>query len=212
MAKKKKSFIAKAKKLTKKKVPLWAVGVTLLVIAVACIAVLGFTQREPPGQAQVVTQSLLEDIIDVSNVSTYEAVYNGIVTVMNEKNEDKVDFHVSYEAKVKVGIDFNRIKVELDEELKRIIVTVPTVELQEPEVEISSLDFIFINDKANTATVTERAYKACNADAAEESKEQKAIYDLAQEAAINFVDALIRPFVEQLDSTYDIEIRQEGTV
>lgn len=161
---------------------------------------------EDDNKEEILSVSSLEKIIKISELSTFDAVYNGIAKVMNEKNPDEVDYYVSYESKVYAGIDFEKVKITMDKEAKKITVTLPEIEITDINVDIASLDYIFINSKANTSTVSEQAYKACIADVTSESKEEAAIYELAEQNAKNIMKALISPFIEQLDSDYELEI------
>ena len=74
------------------------------------------------------------------------------------------------------------------------------------DVDIASLDYIFINNKSNTQTVSAQAYKECIKDVTNESNSTTEIYDSAKLNARNMVEALIKPFIEQLDSSYKLEI------
>lgn len=87
-----------------------------------------------------------------------------------------------------------------------ISVQIPEVKITDISVVIESLDYIFMNNRANTSTVSEEAYKQCIADVTEEVKHEKAIYELAGQNAKNIVEALVRPFVNSLDSDYVLEI------
>ena len=162
--------------------------------------------RNSKKQAEVITISTLQEIIDVSELSTFTAVYNGIAQVMNQEDPQSVDYYVSYEAKVNAGIDFEEVGIELEEETKTIRITVPPVELTEVNVDIASLDFIFYNQSLNTSTVTETAFKACEADVEKESQEQQAIYELAEQNAKNVLTALVKPIVEQADTEYTLVV------
>ena len=142
----------------------------------------------------------------MSELSTFTAVYNGIAEVKNEKNEKQTDYYVSYEAKVKAGIDFSKVSIECDDKNKSIKITVPDVYITDISVDIASLDYIFLNEKANRTAVSEQALKACEQDVEEESQQQQAIIDLAQENARNVLKALVLPFVEQNSPDYAIEI------
>ena len=180
--------------------------VFLLAVLSLC---LGFFLGSPKKEKkEIITTASLQKILDVSELSTFEAVYNGIAKVMNEKNAEKVDYYVSYEATVKAGIDFSQIKISVDQELKKITIILPHVTLSEPNVDIGTLDYIFVNKKANTATVSEQAYKKCIEDARDESTAEKDIYELATQNAHNIVEALVKPFVEQMDAEYTIEIKE----
>ena len=159
-----------------------------------------------PSTPEVITISTLEKIINVNELSTFTAVYNGIATVRNEKKPEEVDYYVSYEARVNAGIDFNKIEISVDNEAKTIFVDIPQIRITDSNVDITSLDFIFYNDKANASTVTQEAFKACEADVQKESEQQNAIYELAKQNAVNVLTALINPIVEQLGTEYTLII------
>ena len=156
---------------------------------------------------EIVTESSLEEIINVSELSTFEAVYNGVAKVTDKEKTEEIDYYVSYEAKVKAGIDFEQVKVHVDNEAKKISITIPEVKITDVSVDIASLDYIFMDDDANTETVSQEAYKACIEDVTNESSSETAIYELAEKNANNIVEALINPFIEQLDSEYQVEIK-----
>lgn len=153
---------------------------------------------------EIVTATTLEKIISTSELSTYTAVYNGIAEVYNPNNPEQLDYYVSYCARVNAGIDFCQVKVEINEESKNIYIHVPEVYITDVNVDITSMDFMFYNSKANTSTVTEAAYKACEADVTVESERQGAIRDLARQNAINILTALTKPIVEQWDINYTL--------
>ena len=185
---------------------LWLIVlVAVLAIIAAAFIVFQATNKEVQ-EPEVITVSSLEKIINVSELSTFTAVYNGIAEVANEKEPDEIDYCVSYEARVDAGIDFEKIAISVDSETKVITIVIPEVYITEINVDIASLDFIFYNDKANTSTVTQEAFKACEADVQKESEQQNAIFDLAKQNAVNVLTALINPIIEQLDSEYSLVI------
>ena len=161
-------------------------------------------KRSRSGHHQVHTGK----IINVSDLSTFEAIYNGIAKVANEKDPEKIDYYVSYEATIRAGIDFTQVKIEMDDEAKTIAVYLPNAQISADgvNVDITSLDYIFINKRANSSTVSQQAYKACIQDATQESRRNGAILTLADENAQNIIEALIQPFVQQLDAGYQLEI------
>lgn len=194
---------------TKKKRPLVAffAGVAVCaVIAVTVAAVAPQTDKSQEPAKEVITVSTLEHIISVSELSTLTAVYNGIAQVMNPKNENEIDYYVSYEAKVNAGIDFEKVKISVDNTEKIVKITIPQVYLTEVNVDISSLDYIFMNDAANTSSVSQEAFKACEKDARDESELQGKIFELARQNAENILTALVRPIIEQLDAEYSLII------
>lgn len=182
----------------------------MLLVVIAVVVVVGifllFNTANKENKKEIITKSTLEKIIYVSELSTYEAIYNGVARVVNKENPEKIDYYVSYEAKVKAGIDFEQIDINVDNDEKIISVTIPEIEITDVNVDIASLDYIFENDKANAASVSQEAYKACIEDVTNESEKEDAIYELAAQNAKNIIEALIKPFVQQLDSEYQLEI------
>lgn len=184
------------------------IAVLFVIIAVIITALMIkikiFNKKSEP---TIISKATLEKVINVSDLSTFEAIYNGVAAVANEEKPENIDYYVSYEAKVKAGIDFELVEVEVNETDKVITVTLPEVKITDVDVDIASLDYIFMNNKANTQTVSEQAYKKCIKDVTKESNSTDEIYESARQNARNIVEALISPFVEQLDSEYKLEIK-----
>ena len=180
------------KKLSGPKVK-YIIGIAIM-LAVVIIVLLAVSMSSKKSEPEIISKSTLEDIINVSDLSTFEAVYNGIAKVTDEDNPEKVNYYVSYD-----------ITVNTDEKI--ITVMLPEIKITDVNVDITSLDYIFENEKANTETVSEEAYKKCIEDVTSESNSEDAIYELAEQNARNIVEALISPFVEQLDSEYRLEIQ-----
>ena len=178
---------------------LWVVGVTAAVLLAAAVFVVQ-THREQKPEEAVVTVSTLEKIVHVSELSTFTAVYNGIAEVKNEGKPEQTDYYVSYEARVDAGIDFQQVAVSIDPNEKVVTLDMPEVHITDVNVDIASMDFMFLNDKANTTAVTQTAYKACETDVERESEAQGAILDLAKQNAENVLKALASPLLEQMDA------------
>ena len=193
-----------AKLLVKPKV--LVIAAVVILVAIAAVAVLLQTSGREEPQPQVFNKSTLERIINVSELSTFTAVYNGIARVANEKKPEKIDYYVSYEATVNAGIDFQKVEISMDEEQKTITLKVPEAHITNQSVEMSSLEFIFLNKKADKPGVTEVAYKACEEDVRQESEQQTAICELAKQNAENVLRALTRSIVNQLGEGYQLEI------
>lgn len=187
------------------KITVWAAAAVVIVILIGLAFGLPMIQREDT-EPEVITVSTLQEIVNVSELSTYTAVYNGIAQVMDEKDPEDIDYYVSYEAKVYAGIDFEAIQIRVDNDAKMIYVELPEVDITKIDVDIASMDFIFYDQKANTSTVSETAYKACEADAQQESASRNAIYELARQNACNMLTALIDPIVEQMDAEFQLSV------
>lgn len=184
------------------KLPLLAALVVLIALIAAAVMFRLGGSRE--NEAEITVVSTLEKIVNVSDLSTFTAVYNGIAEVTDEKHPDKVDYYVSYEAQVEAGIDFADLEISLKDGV--ITVDLPDVKINNISVDISSLDFLFFDNGANTLAVSEQAYKACEEDARRESENQDAILELAQQNAENVVKALVKPIVDQMDEGYELVV------
>lgn len=195
-SKKRKIFIREAKKIGKKKVTLGSVIFTLTIVLIAVAFVLPKAfQKE--GSQNIVSENTLEKVVKTSTLSTYETVYNGIVPVMNEKNPDKIDYYISYEAVVKAGLEFDKIKISKDDINKTILVKLPSINLLEPTVD-EKLDYIIVNRKVDENGLFAEAYKIAKADVVNESMKQETLLSYATKNAQNLVKGLLSPFVNQL--------------
>ena len=197
----------RVKKVGGIKVPLSLIAVVLIVIIIGGI-ILFLSMNQKP-KTEIVTVSSLEKVVDLSELSTFEAVYDGVAEVKNERNEKKTDYYVSYESKIKAGIDFQQIQIEVNSDEKKVIITLPkaTIDKDDINVDITSLDYMFMNDKANKEGVSANAYKACIADVQKEVTENSSIIELAEENAKNIVKALVEPFLNQMDAEYVLEVK-----
>ena len=194
-----------SKKAINKKIVIAVAAGALALILVGILVVLlpkGVKKSEP----SIITTSTLEKILNVSDLSTFEAIYNGVAKVTNPDDPQEIDYYVSYNATVKAGIDFEQVVISVDEDAKIISVKLPKIKISDITVDIESMDYIFVNDDANTETVSEEAYKKCIDDVTRESNNETAIFELAEQNAKNIVEALIRPFVSSLDSEYQLQI------
>lgn len=197
----------KKKQVGTLRIPLWLIVV--VIVAAFGIGILFSFSFNKGTTTEVVTVSSLEKIVDLSQLSTFEAIYNGVVEVKNEKNPEKIDYYVAYESRVKAGIDFEKIDIDVLTEEKKVVITMPEVQIRDDgiTVDMTSLEYMFMNNKANTESVSEAAYKACIADVENEVAGESAIIELAEENARNIVEALVKPFLSQLDETYTLEIQ-----
>lgn len=190
------------KRRKKGKMVVFAVLIVVILAAVAIVVSRNAKKEEP----EIISLTALEKMVDVSDMSTFEAIYNGIAEVENEADPTQIDYYVSYEAKVKAGFDFENLNMQVDHDRKVITVKIPEIKITDVNVDIGSLDYIFENKKANTETVSEQAYKECIEDVTKECAEEKAIYELAKQNAKNTMEAIIQPFMEQLDEEYQLQI------
>lgn len=191
------------KKNEKMKVILGSIIVSFALAILLAILVIPKIFKQEPDQ-NTITEATLEEVIKASTLSTYETVYNGVVTVKNQAKPEKIDYYISYSATVKAGLNFKDIVIKKDDIDKKIIVILPEITLQDPIIPIEEIDYIIINKKLNENGLIATAYNYAIQDAKEKSAKQEALLTYAALNAENLIKGLLSPFVEQLDN-YTIE-------
>lgn len=164
-----------------------------------------FTPKE--SGTDVITVSTLSKIINNSDLSTYRANYNGVAVAINEKSPDKVDYYVSYQATVDAGIDFSQVDIQMNDSDKTVVITLPEVTITHTSVDVGTLDYIFVDPKAETSTVSEQAIKLCEEDVLQETATLDGLLKPARDNARNTILALIRPLVSQARPDYMLIIQ-----
>lgn len=181
------------------------VVVAVVVIAIFCVRpyISNFSQSS---DVIITTSMVLDKILEISDLSTVYTNYNSIVKVPDPINSEDTLYYISYEATINAGIDFSLVELNLDHEAKTLTITIPESKILETNVDVASLDYIFVDNKSNTETVTAAAYKMCQNDVANESEKIDAIKELAYDNAISVLKALTVPFMQKLGSDYQLVI------
>ena len=168
------------------------------------IILIGFLISKP-GQATSISESTLKEMFEISEFSTIEYPYESIISVSNDK--DKTMYHVAYKGTVKLGFDFNEIRVEEIPEEKKICVYIPEIIINSTNVDESSLDYIFEKEKYDTETTFQEAYRACCTDLEKKVAVNGKIKEMAKENAIDTISALIKPMEKDLPEGYEVEYK-----
>lgn len=135
------------------------------------------------------------------------AVYHGIAHVYDPKNDERVLYHVAYDATVKAGIDTDKIKIKIEKEAKKVTVTLPEVQIQDIDVDMGTLDYMFESKRSQTESVSKDAYQAAIADVTKECKDNEEIKDLAKENAKNVVKGVLGTLLAQQEEAYTLEVK-----
>lgn len=187
----------------------------LLMLMLLCCVILGtlimskdkllIIGKQTP-TSTVVSAPDLEKVIKESRISTFTAVYNGIAEVPDSENPDNISYYVRYEARVRAGFDLNDLDVTTDG--TAILVTIPPITLDTPNVDIGSLDRMNVTKTDKLSELNGDEYRICEADAAEEASKKETIIDLAEENAENTIRGLMQPFLDGINYT-DVEFTKE---
>lgn len=183
-----------------------AMAAIIIVLVVGIFVGVRLAASDKPEQ-EIVTSSTLTKIINISKLSTYRTVYNGVAKAMDEKSPDKVDYYVAYQATVEAGIDFTKTDITVDDQAKTVVITLPEVTITDIAVDSTTLDYIFVDKSAETSSVSGEALQLCKADVEQETADQDGILKLARQNAQNVVEALTRPLVAQSNPDYTLTVQ-----
>jgi len=177
--------------------------IIILLIIIIFFVLVVFGNKE--GAFSTISESSLQKVFEINELDTIEYTYNAITTAKTKSGKEK--YHVSYEGKVFAGIDFSKVKIEHNKNKKIVTITLPEVEIHEIIVDPTSLDFIFVDDKYHTETVNAEAHSVCFDDLSKRIAKEEMFYESAKANAISSVEALLNPWIDTLDSEYEVIIK-----
>jgi hypothetical protein len=158
------------------------------------------------GEVTTITESEILGVFQISELQTSDYIYNGIKAVYDDSGRN-IKYYVAYEGKITAGIDFNDIKIEINNDTKEINITVPNAKIQNYDVDAGNLEYIFTDDKYNDDNILQEAYDKCLMDLKSKANSEDKIIEQAKANAINVVEALVSPWVEQVDSEYKVTVQ-----
>ena len=184
--------------------------IIIVLVAIIAIMVLIFIiMKRNDNRITITAESTLQKIIEINELSTIYYTYNAVATKYKEKAEEKkenVKYYVAYEGIVKAGINFDEIKIDIDDNQKKISITLPEVEIHEAEVNMGSLDYIFVSNVDEKDRISQEAYQLCQKDLNERIQTEEYLKTSAKENAISAVEGLFQPWIATVDKEYAVEI------
>ena len=90
---------------------------------------------------------------------------------------------------------------------KTVTVIIPEPKVISTNVNVDTLDYIFMKDKYNTTGLTDEALKLCRQDLKNELENTPEIFRIAQENAETAVKQLLEPWLKNVDSEYTIIVK-----
>ncbi len=168
--------------------------------------ILSFVRKTEPETMQVSVVSTLEEILSLYDLETASIFYNAVAEQKNESG-DKTLYYAAYEGTVTAGVDFSEIKIELNEETNVITVTLPKAHVLDCSVDPGTIEYIFVDRKAETESVSQEAYKLCLADLNKRAEnDSDNLLETAYENAKRAVEGLFSPWMSQTDVEYSFVI------
>ena len=190
-------------------------SIILIVLVVATAAVFCWKKlgigNKGKEETTIITSSKLEKVLKISDLSSYKVTFNGVSKLIGEDGEQIGN--VAYNAQVSVGLDMDQIAVDVedvDENNKKVVVTLPDIKITDTDVDPGSLDYMFNKKKYDSDNISITALPQCRQDAEDECSTNETLFDLARENAVNTIKALINPLLESVDGYTLVIVDKEG--
>ena len=192
---------ASSKKPKKNKNPFKAMGKKVWIVVAVAAVILGIVGaglfNTYFNKGTYVSSATLQKVVNVSDLSTAKFIYNGIA----EKSDDNGNtvYHIAYDATVNAGISMQDITFDVDDAKKTVTPILPTITIDNPVIDESSLEYLPENPNADLKEVI----TICKADALSEAQQNSQIYSTARENLKMTVEVLIKPLLDSEGYTID---------
>ena len=203
----------KRKKHKTRRLSMWKIKMIGLLIVVCLIAGLILKWKASGwfdglwdsmnGENISVTEAALIKTLDINELATVSYDYSSVAKVPWKFLWTTKEHCVAYEAEVRVGIDFSKVEIVVDQENGEIKVKLPDVAVLDASVEPSSLDFLDDSDKKDEELVVE-SIKKCSEDVLSKVEKEQAMFDVAEENAERTIEGLFEPVLSSTEKEYNI--------
>ena len=167
-------------------------NIVFIAIPLLIIALFGPSFANKITGKDVVTSSRLEKAINIDNLSTAEFIYNGIAEKRKEKKPEKVEYYISYNATVKVGINMEDVKFDIDKKNKTVKPILPEIKVNIATPDEESFSYIPQNPDMSMKDII----TLCKEDAINEANNSELLYQTAEENLQSVIEALLSPILE----------------
>ncbi len=166
----------------------------ILAIAVAIVAFLFFG---PSGTKKIITTSTLREVISISELSTGEFCYNGVVSIPHKDHPEKSDYSVKYDSTVKAGIDAKDIDFKIDRKNKTVTPIIPAIQINDVIINDGSISTI----PQNVTATLKDALSYCKEDALKEANQNEKLIATAKSNLQDSITALLTPLLKKAGYT-----------
>lgn len=186
----------------------------LLFICVILIVILVivFVIFNKKGLIKTTVKSSLDRIVEKSDLETVNITYNVIAKkCKDDSNCDKdsnnindFKYVVSCKGTITAGIDFSKIKIDVDEKEKKLVVTMPDASVK-GEPNIGKIKFI--NGEDLNADELPDARKLCQETTKQKSEQDGKLLPAAKEQARSVLQEFYEQWVKAYNSEYKVEVK-----
>lgn len=120
------------------------IGLIILILLLLLAGFAGFTISNKiyeSKQPKITSTYISEKIQTASDLTTAEMVYHGLITYSDGEIPflTRKQFSMIYSAKVRAGVDFSKIKVDVTKD--KVVIEIPDAEIQSIDVDSDSIEF-----------------------------------------------------------------------
>ena len=182
----------------------------IIILLISSIVILMSTKKQESVKTHIKTT--LDSIAKKSDLETANITYNVIAKQCKDKekcdkesnNIDNFKYVVSCKGTITAGIDFKSIKIDVDENKKKVIITIPEATIK-GEPNIGSIKFL--NGKDLGANEVPGARKLCQEAVEEKSKKDNKLIPAAKEQARIVLEEFYKQWIKAYDSSYVVEVK-----
>lgn len=167
--------------------------IIITVVVIAAVISVAFIVFKGSGKRTIVTSSNLREVIYVSELSTGEFRYNGVVSIPKKDNPEKVDYSVKYNSTVKMGIDASDIEFQIDKKNKTIKPVIPPIKINDVVIKEGSISTI----PENTTAKLKDVLSSCKNDAKNEASKNEKLIETANSNLQDSITALLTPILKK---------------
>ena len=185
--------------MTKAMITAIMVAVAVLVVSIAGFCVYSGVQTSRYENTEYSSEHAINKMLDIEELHMASYPYNGRTErviqkeLKDGKTKSKCLYHVTYKGHVPLGTT-EKLMASVDEENKRITVSIPEPRILDLSVDFDSIDYIFLKDKYETETISEDSYQLCLNDMRQNLEVDKSMMKKAKKNTENLVLALLKPF------------------
>lgn len=184
--------------------------IVFILIAILALFLL-LTLGNKKGKVETRVKSSLEQVVEKSNLETVNFTYNVIAKQCKDNNKcdkksndiDDFEYVVSCQGTVTAGINFDDVILTVDENDKKIIVSIPDAEITDSK----SSSLTFLNGDDVPASEYPNANALCFDTVEEKAKNDKQLLVSAREQAKDVLHSFYSQWLKTFDEEYVIEFK-----
>lgn len=158
------------------------------------------------GTEVIVSESTLTELLKISELSTLSYKYSAVASVYEDeedRKEDDVYDYAWYDSTIKLGIDFLKVDVKVNDEKKEITLTLPQIEVMDVIVDQKTMKYFDTSSTDEDFVIL--AKKACKEDAVKNATTTE-LTDAAKKNTEDTVRSLIAPVLDSGEENYKVSI------